>query len=477
MTNSLGTLALAGLLLLGNVAQAQTFTIATYPSAGGFSQGFAVGDLNNDAQPDVAAVSYDSNSLDILFNNGSGALTSRNYYLVSHPGGMAIGDINGDSRPDVAVAGNNLRVLLNSSGGNFVSYASYFSAAGPEVELADLNGDGWLDALTCNSYTSEAFVLLNDGLGAFGAPQPYATGSGTGPTKAVAADVNADGRLDIVTVNSNNNTYGVLLNVNNQGFAPAVSYPSGTVGSGSLQYVVVRDVNRDGRPDILGTGFLNGLDIRVLLNTGGGVFGPATGYFSGSGHAVDIAVGDVTGDGNNDLVTANYNFGNSSVSVLPGSGTGTFGSALVYQLGGTNATRNVGLADFNSDGRLDIATLNTASGRYGLSTISVLLNTTPLAARATLPGTSATLHPNPAGAATTLRVAGLPAAVAQVQATLFDATGRAVGQQQLATTQGTAHAEVPTAGLAAGLYVLRLLAYTAQGQPAGSLPTQRLSVR
>lgn len=55
--------------------------------------------------------------------------------------------------------------------------------------------------------------------------------------------------------------------------------------------------------------------------------------------------------------------------------------------------------------------------------------------------------------------------------------GRAVGQQQLAAAQGTARAEVPTAGLAAGLYVLRLTAYDALGQPAGSLPAQRLSVR
>ena len=87
------------------------------------------------------------------------------------------------------------------------------------------------------------------------------------------------------------------------------------------------------------------------------------------------------------------------------------------------------------------------------------------------------LYPNPAHAAATLAVAGLPTTAAQVQATLLNATGRAVGRPVLAAVgQGQARATVPTAELAAGLYVLRLSALDAQGQLLGELPTQRLSV-
>lgn len=180
-------------------------------------------------------------------------------------------------------------------------------------------------------------------------------------------------------------------------------------------------------------------------------------------------MGDINGDGKPDLVTANRL--SDTYSILLGTGVGLFQPATIHSVSAGSYPTSVALSDINSDGRLDIVLAN-----YPTSNISVLLNTTPLAARATLPGTSATLHPNPASTATTLNVAGLPATVAQVQATLLDAIGCTVGQQ-LAAAQGTARTEVPTSGLAAGLYVLRLTAYDALGQPAGSLPEQRLSVR
>jgi hypothetical protein len=180
-------------------------------------------------------------------------------------------------------------------------------------------------------------------------------------------------------------------------------------------------------------------------------------------------VGDINGDHWPDIVTGNAS---DTISLLLGSATGTFQLPVLVNMPPGSGPIGVALRDVNNDGRLDIITAN-----YQAGTIGVLLNATPLAARATLPGTTATLHPNPASTSAALSLAGLPAAVAQVQATLIDATGRAVGQQQLAAAQGTARAEVPTAGLAAGLYVLRLTACDALGQPLGSLPAQRLSVR
>ena len=97
---------------------------------------------------------------------------------------------------------------------------------------------------------------------------------------------------------------------------------------------------------------------------------------------------------------------------------------------------------------------------------------TLLPTRAALPSIRATLYPNPARAAATLVLAGLPATTTQVQATLLDATGRTVGQHTL----GAAGGALPLAALAPGLYVVRLAALDAQGRALGELPAQRLSV-
>lgn len=91
---------------------------------------------------------------------------------------------------------------------------------------------------------------------------------------------------------------------------------------------------------------------------------------------------------------------------------------------------SVAAADANGNGRPNARVAN-----FRVNTVSVLLNTTaytPLATQATLPGTSTTLHPNPAAAYATLTLSRLPAAVAQVQATLLDASGRFVPQYTLA---------------------------------------------
>jgi hypothetical protein len=64
-----------------------------------------------------------------------------------------------------------------------------------------------------------------------------------------------------------------------------------------------------------------------------------------------------------------------------------------------------------------------------------------------------------------------------VRATLLDATGRAVGRVVVAEAgQKQAQATLSTAGLSAGLYVVRLTSYNAHGELLSELPTQRLSV-
>jgi len=232
--------------------------------------------------------------------------------------------------------------------------------------------------------------------------------------------------------------------------------------------VATGDVNGDGRPDVVTANSGNNT-VSVLLNQGTGLGAAAS--FQSAVSPVNIAVADLDLDGRPDLLTANP--GDPAIAVLLGNGNGTFQPFVKYLSNTGNQPTSLLVADVNGDGRPDVLTANMGG------TVGVLLNATgkPLAVQAALPGATATLHPNPAAAYATLTLGGLPALVAQVQATLLDATGRAVRQYALAARQGSARTEVPTAGLAPGLYLLRLAALDAAGAPAGVLPTQRLSVR
>ncbi|TPG59494.1 hypothetical protein [Hymenobacter nivis] len=131
--------------------------------------------------------------------------------------------------------------------------------------------------------------------------------------------------------------------------------------------------------------------------------------------------------------------------------------------------------------RLYVQAYNTAATTIGATAVpagtsylAAAVPQTPLATTGatTLPGTRVHLYPNPAHAAATLALAGLPARATHVQLTLLDATGRTVGRHRL----GTAGGPLPLAGLAPGLYGVRLTAQDAQGRTLGELPAQRVSV-
>src|SRR5262249_17243559 len=123
-------------------------------------------------------------------------------------------------------------------------------------------------------------------------------------------------------------------------------------------YLIRADLNGDGKLDLVTSNY-TGNNVSVLLGDGTGSF-PAfsTDYPTGTGPE-SVAAGDINGDGKLDLVTPNV--GTTNVSVLLGSGTGTFGAPTSYGLNGGTAPIDVALGDFNGDSRLDIAVLAQSS--------------------------------------------------------------------------------------------------------------------
>ena len=104
---------------------------------------------------------------------------------------------------------NNLSILLGNGDGTFQTHVDYPAGTLPLGVLgADLNGDGKLDLVTANFTSNNVSVLLGSGDGTFQRHVDF--GAGSGPAQLAIGDFNADGRLDIATANNLDDTVSVL---------------------------------------------------------------------------------------------------------------------------------------------------------------------------------------------------------------------------------------------------------------------------
>ena len=323
------------------------------------------------------------------------------------PGGaetssIAIADLNGDGKPDLIVTncgacygppsitqGSSVGVLLGNGDGTFQPAVTYSSGGAVPLfaAVADLNHDGKPDVVVVNRNSNGIAVLLGNGDGTLKAAVPYPSGAAS-PLSVGIADVNGDGKPDLIVANecgdSNcNGSIGVLLGNGDGTFQPAVAYLSGARYAEAL---TVADVNGDGKPDVL---VAHEYFVGVLLGKGDGTFQIARTFSSGGISIVPnsslIAVADLNGDGKPDIVVEDSQCcgsANGVLGVLLGNGDGTFQPVVVYGSGnggwGTSfLTNNVAVADVNGDGKPDLVVANMCADNTSdctFASIGVLLN-------------------------------------------------------------------------------------------------------
>jgi hypothetical protein len=236
----------------------------SYYAGGSPCYSVAVADLNGDGKPDVAVAVY--RNIAVLLGNGDGTFQPAVTYSWGGGDGtswgsnsLAIADLNGDGKPDLAVASGSsdypwyngsVGVLLGNGDGTFQPAVDYYSGGWYATSLAvgDLNGDGKPDIVVtdrCLTYLcGTVAVLLGNGDGSFQPAVGYSSG-GDYPWAVVVADMNEDGKPDLVVANLYGNL-GVLLGNGDGTFQPAVIHHSPHAGSAA-----VADVNGDGKPDIV----------------------------------------------------------------------------------------------------------------------------------------------------------------------------------------------------------------------------------
>jgi len=296
------------------------------------------------------------------------------------PAGMVIADLNGDLIPDLAVTSrytNDVSIIAASStgDGSLIVMKDFDVGDWPRAVLAaDVNEDGILDLITGSSLASEVEVLIGTGTdstwdGGFLPGVPYDSGLYT--TSIAGADFNEDGILDLVTTNRLTHDMTVLLGNGSGGvgdgtFQVHVAYSEGM----QQRSVVALDFNGDDMLDIFCVGYESN---NLIMYMGNGTGGIGDGTFTllgtrplGNGPQY-IAAGDYNGDGILDLAIPQAH--NNNLVVLTGGGAGgvwdsTFATAGYYPVG--DFPTCIAAADFDEDGILDLVTTDHLSDQVSV---------------------------------------------------------------------------------------------------------------
>jgi len=278
------------------------------------------------------------------------------------PQSLALGDVNGDGHPDLVVG---VSVLLGTGTGTFAPAPGSPLKAGRDpgsLALADFNGDGHRDLVVANGYSGYVSVLLGAGTGAF-APAPGSPFKvGKGPTSVAVSDLNGDEHPDVAVANFDSSDVSVLLGIGTGAFASAHGSPL-RVGKGPIS-VALGNLNADQHPDLAVVN-ISSQDVSVLLGTGTGTFAPAPGSPIKAGRGPSsVALGDLNADRHPDLAVAN--FGSGDVSLLLGTGTGAFAPARGSPFKAGKYPIALALGDLNADQHPDLAVANNGSGDVSL---------------------------------------------------------------------------------------------------------------
>ncbi len=340
-------------VLLGNGDG--TFAAQLRLAVGDSPRSVIASDFDGDGVVDLATANSRSDDVSVLLGIGDGTFAIQQRFAAGvSPESVAIGELNGDENPDLAVANfgsDDVSVLLGIGDGTFAAQQRFTVGTNPKsVAIGELNGIGEPDLVVANAGSDDVSVLLNNGDGTFAAQQRFA--AGTQPVSVTIGDLNSDGNPDLAVANFSSDDVCVLLGSGDGTFPAQQRFTTGV----SPESVAIGELNGDGNPDLAVANFgsiRNIGDVAILLGNGDGTFA-AQQRFAAEGVPSSLAIGDLNGDGNLDLVVTSLLNG---VSILLGNGDSTFAAEQRFPVG--NAPRFAAIGDLNGD---EIPDLSVATG-------------------------------------------------------------------------------------------------------------------
>jgi hypothetical protein len=330
----------------------------------------AVADFNRDGRPDLAVANRvtDTGAIHPQRADGSfanAALYDNDSFL---PLAVASADFDGDGDVDIAEASDEIHVMMNQGNGNFVMSSTIPSGGGlvHGITASDLNGDARPDLLWAPDDPPYPYVYaLNNGDGSF-APIVERNIQTCGTGDATTADVDNDGDQDVLVANNRSGpsefceqvsrTVRVALNNGDGTFQPDY----GVEVFPAPQMAIGADLNRDGRTDLIASS----AQVSVALGTGGGQFGPAVVY---DARGSELTSADPDGDGDIDILTADGS--TATAYVLRNDGTGALSQITPYpgeQISGLANGFAIAVADLDGKGTLDLIVANPSGNNVGV---------------------------------------------------------------------------------------------------------------
>jgi hypothetical protein len=357
-------------------------------STGGSNPSFVtVGDLNGDGYPDLVVTNENgqaAGTFSVFMNDGAGNLSLKGTYQTdsNNPDCIRLADVTGSGHLDAVVSsfgkddgtgnnvvGQNITVFQGNGDGTFnpspiATLAPQIQFIPTAVAVADFNGDGKMDiAATVPGVPADSsqpqpngsvYIFQGTGAGGFSSSFLQYDSGGALPVNIQVADLNGDGKPDLVVANAgdpktefSNNSVGVLLNVSSGGSLNFGVTNSLTANCHGTFAVAVADFNLDGKQDIaaINYGSANPLNptpfafVSVYLGKGDGTFSVATpgtyDILANSAGGQYLAVGDYDGNGTPDLITAGaYNL----VGLLLNTSTPSAGAATLAFSGVPSST-------------------------------------------------------------------------------------------------------------------------------------------
>ena len=316
---------------------------------------------------------------DSLMSNRS-FVSAGNFNTGGYPVAVSVADLDQDGKPDLITANaldNSISVLQNSSNSGNLSFnakTDFPTATGPRnIAVGDLNGDGKPDIVVSDlnsgnaSYVSVFQNTSQQGIISFAARTDISTGNGS--VGVAIADINMDGKPDILVTSGNSAIFSILINTSAQSgtlsFMPGIDIPD----LNHADEIITADMDGDGKQDIIYTGFSNSSVVIYRNTSAGGIVSLASPVIYPVGNNPGfLSAGDLDGDGKTDLVIGNYSSGTLTFYK-------NFSAPGTIQLGSrqdsvfANAS-SIYIADLNGDGKPDLSV-----GQYQTGKLSIVENT------------------------------------------------------------------------------------------------------